>query len=129
MDYLLRDKLKNAIISEYVQNRHFSSQNGIRIKSLRSRHFSIIINPVLLVCFCCVCIVLFRVCIALSCKCILYKLLTVTSSRFYSALVYFLYGSFIAFYPVCIVCLIRFFGVCIIFFPVCIIFYLSRIIP
>lgn len=69
--YLLGSKRKNAIISDYVQNRLPSSFSGICIKNLRSRRSSVFFRPVLLVCFCCVCIVLFRVCIALSCECIL----------------------------------------------------------
>lgn len=56
--YLLGNKRKNAIMSDYVQNRLFVSQNGIRIKSLRSRRSIFPFSQVLLVCFSSVCIIL-----------------------------------------------------------------------
>ena len=82
VDYLLRDKQKNAITSDYVQNRLSNGQNGIRIKNLRSRRSIFPFNLLFGTCFWCVCIVLLLVCIALSCECIILSVLCSSFSSF-----------------------------------------------
>ena len=78
VDYLLGDKRKNAIMSDYVQNGPLKQLFRVRIKILRSRRsifpfglFYVFLWSGFLICFCVVCSVFVWKCIALSCECIL----------------------------------------------------------
>lgn len=74
--YLLGSKRKNAIISEYMQKSHLSSQNRVRIKNFSSRRFSVYFNLLFDTCFWCVCNLF-------TCECILLSAFNRCFIRFY----------------------------------------------
>ena len=83
VDYLLRDKWKNAIMSDYVQNGPLKQLFRVRIKILRSRRSIFPFNLLFGTCFCCVCSLFTCVCVLLSVLCSAFNLFLFRLRKFF----------------------------------------------